>query len=98
MFRKLTHTGLLALVIATPAFSSAAASTAYAGSWALTITTQRGACDRTYNFQVQIANGIVSHPNLVRLRGRVSSGGGVRVSVAAGDKFAAGSGSLTRTA
>ena len=97
MFSKIALTGILALAMATPAFNSAAAHTAYDGSWALTIMTKRGACDPTYNFQVQIANGIVSHPNLVKLRGRVSSGGGVRVSVAAGDKFAAGSGSLTRT-
>ena len=76
MFSKIALTGILALAMATPAFNSAAAHTAYDGSWALTIMTKRGACDPTYNFQVQIANGIVSHPNLVKLRGRVSSGGG----------------------
>jgi hypothetical protein len=96
MISKIARASILAFVIAAPAVDMAAAGTAYDGSWSLTIVTQRGACD-TYNFRVQIHNGVVSHPNLVRLRGRVSSGGSVRVSVAAGDKTASGSGRLTRT-
>jgi hypothetical protein len=47
---------------------------------------------------VRIDNGIVSHPNLVKFRGRVSRGGAVRASVSVPGKFAAGSGRLTRTA
>jgi hypothetical protein len=27
--------------------------------------TQRGACDATYDFSVNITNGVVTHPNLV---------------------------------
>jgi hypothetical protein len=54
--------------------------------------TARDACDATYNFQVNIRNGMVSHPNIVRLRGRVTAKGAVRVSVAVPGKFAAGSG------
>jgi hypothetical protein len=96
MIGKIARAGILAFVIVAPALDTAAAGTAYDGSWSLSIVTQRGACD-TYNFQVQIHNGIVSHPNLVKLRGRVSSGGGVRVSVSAGGKHASGSGRLSRT-
>jgi hypothetical protein len=98
MFRRVAGAGIAALVISAATFNVAAARTIYDGSWNLTIVTQRGACDRTYNFQVNINNGIVSHPNLVRLRGRVAPGGTVRVSVEAGGKFASGSGKLTRSA
>src|ERR1044071_4350994 len=80
---------------AAAAVDSANAATAYDGSWALTIYTQRGACDPSYNFQVNVHNGIVSHPNLVRVRGRVTPKGAVRVSVALPGKFAAGSGRLS---
>ena len=56
--------------------------------------TERGACD-TYNFPVNIANGNVTFPGLVRASGHVAKGGMVRVAVAAGDKSASGSGKLT---
>lgn len=88
---------ILAFVFAAPTFDTAAAGTAYDGWWSLTIVTERGACDRTYYFQVQVFNGIVSNPNLVRLRGRVSSGGRARVSVSVMDKYASGYGRLSRT-
>ena len=97
MFSRVVRASALALVIAASTFDIATARSAYDGSWSLTIYTQRGACDPTYNFQVQITNGRVWHPNLVRLRGRVSSGGGVRVTVAAGGRYASGSGKLSRT-
>jgi hypothetical protein len=84
----------MALLLAAPA---AAASRAYDGSWDLSIITDRGGCDRSYNFTVQIANGIVYHANLVRLRGRVLPNGAVRVSVAVSDKFASGAGRLSRS-
>jgi hypothetical protein len=70
---------------------------AYDGSWSLSIITDRGGCDRSYDFTVQIANGIVSHSNLVRLRGVVSGNGAVRVSVSVGDKHASGAGRLSRS-
>ena len=94
MFGKIVGASILALVVTAPA---AAARTAYDGSWSLTISTHRGACDPSYYFQVQIANGHVSSPGLNKFRGHVSPGGAVRVSVSAGDKYAAGSGRLSRT-
>jgi hypothetical protein len=75
--------------------SVAQASSTYDGSWDLIFVTQRGACDTTYNFAVNIADGIVTHPNLVRLRGYVARSGAVRASVTVQDKFAAGSGKLS---
>jgi hypothetical protein len=68
---------------------------AYDGSWDLVFVTQRGACDPAYNFSVNISNGVVSHPNLVKFRGRVASSGAVRASVTVQDKSASGSGRLS---
>jgi hypothetical protein len=97
MIRLIAASSLLTLAIGTATFDAAAARTVYDGQWSLTINTERGACDSTYHFVVDINNGIVSHPNLVRLKGRVAKGGSVRVTVAAAGKSASGSGRMTRT-
>jgi hypothetical protein len=75
--------------------SVAQARSAYDGSWNLLFVTQRGACDPTYNFSVNITDGFVTHPNLVRFRGHVARSGAVRASVAVPDKYASGSGRLS---
>jgi hypothetical protein len=77
------------------AVSAAHARSAYDGSWDLIFVTERGTCDATYNFAVNITDGIVTHPNLVRFRGQVARSGAVRASVTVQDKFAAGSGRLS---
>ena len=56
---------------------------------------RRGACDPIYNFSVNITNGIVTHPNLVKFHGYVVRSGAVRASVTVQHKFASGSGKLT---
>src|SRR6266702_2270835 len=76
--------------------SAAQARSAYDGSWDLLFVTQRGGCDPTYNFSVNISNGIVTHPNLVRFRGYVARSGAVRATVTIQDKYASGSGKLSR--
>jgi hypothetical protein len=95
MFGPYARVGTLALLAAAITAGAANARTAFDGAWSLSITTTRGECS-TYNFPVQIANGRVSFPGLVRANGRVTPKGAVRVTVAAGDKFASGSGRLTR--
>jgi hypothetical protein len=75
---------------------TADARSAYDGSWDLIFVTQRGACDSTYNFTVNISNGAVTHPNLVKFRGYVAKSGAVRASVTVQDKYASGSGRLSR--
>jgi hypothetical protein len=75
--------------------SVAQARSAYDGSWDLLFVTQRGACDPTYNFSVNITDGIVTHPNLVKFRGHVARSGAVRASVTVHDRYAAGSGRLS---
>ena len=97
MFGKVVGAGALALVFCTPVASVAAASTAYDGSWSLSIVTDRGSCD-AYNFPVRIANGNVSFPGIVHANGRVSHKGAVRVFVSASGKSASGFGRLSRTA
>ena len=74
---------------------TANARSAYDGSWDLVFVTQRGACDPAYNFTVNISNGVVTHPNLVKFRGHVAKSGAVRASVAVQDKYASGSGRLS---
>jgi hypothetical protein len=82
-------TGLVAFV------SAAQARSAYDGSWGLVFVTQRGACDPSYNFSVNITDGVVTHPNLVKFTGHVARSGVVRASVTVPDKYAAGSGRLS---
>ena len=48
--------------------NTAHARSAYDGSWDLAFVTQRGACDPVYNFTVNVSNGVVTHPNLVKFR------------------------------
>jgi hypothetical protein len=57
--------------------------------------TQRGDCDPTYNFMVDVVNGKISHPNILTFRGRVTPSGAVVASVKVGQKYASGSGRLS---
>lgn len=96
MIRTIAGAAIFACVAAAPSFSIAAADTDYDGSWNISIVTERGACERA-SFGVQITNGIVNYQGPGSLTGNVSAGGGVRVSVLAGDKQASGSGKLSQT-
>jgi hypothetical protein len=98
MTGNIARASLIAFFMAVAAPGLAQAGSAYDGSWSLTINTQRGTCDPSYYFQVQIANGNVSHANLVKFRGHVAPNGFVRVSVSTAGKTAAGAGKRTRTA
>jgi hypothetical protein len=77
--------------------SIAQARSAYDGSWELAFVTQQGSCDPSYNFTVNISDGNVTHPNLVRLKGYVAKSGSVHASVTVQDKFASGTGRLFGT-
>src|ERR1700726_1244287 len=77
--------------------SAAQARSAYDGSWDLAFVTQRGACDPSYSFTVNVSNGIVTHPNLVKFKGYVAHSGAVRASVTVHDKYASGVGRLSGT-
>jgi hypothetical protein len=75
--------------------SAANARTTFDGSWDLLFVTQRGACDPSYSFTVNVSNGIVTHPNLVKFKGYVGRSGAVRASVTVHDKYASGVGRLS---
>jgi hypothetical protein len=77
--------------------SVAHARSAYDGSWDLVFVTQRGSCDPSYNFTVNVSDGIVTHPNLVKFKGYVAKSGTVHASVTVQDKFASGTGRLFET-
>ncbi|MGB8608114.1 hypothetical protein [Bradyrhizobium sp.] len=74
---------------------TAHARSAYDGSWNLAFVTQRGACDPAYNFTVNVSNGVVTHPNLLKFKGYVTKSGAVRASVTVHDKYASGLGRLS---
>jgi hypothetical protein len=84
----------LAAAVSAVAAGGAQAASPYDGRWSLTITTTRGDCS-VYNFPVEIINGRVSFPGLVRAGGRVTPQGRVQVNVAVTGKSARGSGQLT---
>ena len=65
------------------------------GTWDLIFVTQRGDCDPTYSFKIDVANGNISHPNILIFRGRVAQSGAVVASVRVGRKSASGSGRLS---
>jgi hypothetical protein len=79
------------------ATTSAYARTTYDGSWDLLFVTQRGECDPSYSFTVNVSNGVVTHPNLVKFKGHVAPSGAVHASVTVQDKYASGSGRLSGT-
>src|SRR4051794_27069788 len=99
LLRRTVLTKHSILIVATTSFiafaSAAHARSAYDGSWDLLFVTQRGACDASYNFSVNITDGVVTHPNLVKFRGHVARSGAVSASVTVPNKYAAGSGRLS---
>jgi hypothetical protein len=94
MFGRIAKATVLAFVVTASTAGIASAGSTYDGRWSLTIVTERGDCDR-YNFPVDIANGNVTFPGLVKASGKVSANGGVRVFVSAMGKSASGSGKLS---
>jgi hypothetical protein len=73
----------------------AVAGTRFDGTWNLVFMTQRGDCDATYNFTVDVMNGNITHPNILTFRGRVAPSGAVIASVRVGQRAASGSGRLS---
>jgi hypothetical protein len=89
----------LALALACVAVSGAAfARTVYDGDWSVLIVTRGGACEPTFRYGVQIADGMViaDGGGMATVQGRVTPKGAVRVIVRAGSQWADGSGRLTK--
>jgi hypothetical protein len=77
--------------------SSGAASAAFDGRWSIVISTRSGSCDPQYRFGVRITNGDITYEGggAANAQGRVSSSGGVTVSVSSGPQAANGQGRLS---
>jgi hypothetical protein len=73
---------------------AAEARSPYDGQWNITFVTQSGDCSPTYNYAVNIENGVITSPVVETFRGNVTSSGVVRASVTAQEKRASGSGKL----
>lgn len=91
----------IALLVAAAAVGSmgaASAATPYDGRWSVVIQTTRGNCDQAYRYGLSIVNGNVTYDGSggFDIRGRVGSGGAVRVRVSSGRSYADGSGHLSR--
>ena len=91
-----TH-GIIAIGCFMALASAANARTTFDGSWDLLFVTQRGECDPSYSFTVNVSNGVLTHPNLVKFRGHVARSGVVHASVTVQEKYASGSGRLSGT-
>lgn len=94
MFRNVVS--VLAFVIAVAVTGTAAARTPFDGSWSLSVVTQSGDCAPTYQFQIEIVDGIVTYQGAAKVRGRVRPDGTVSVTVSTEDAQASGSGKLSR--
>jgi hypothetical protein len=99
---RLLQTAILALAcaaVASPAFARSAARNAFDGDWSVVISTQSGACDPSFRYGVQIADGQVLNGgnSSADVRGQVAPSGLIRVNVQAGGQWANGSGRLERT-
>jgi len=88
---------LLAMLSATLLVTARAdAGSSYDGSWNITFVTQSGDCNPTYNYAVNIENGVITSPNVATFSGNVTTSGAVRASVSVQEKRASGSGKLGR--
>lgn len=75
--------------------TGAEARTPFDGSWSITFVTQRGDCNPSYVYPVNIENGMITSPGVQSFRGDVTNSGAVRASVSMQDKHATGSGKLS---
>jgi len=85
--------GIIALGWAVAANPSSAA-TNFDGHWSVVIITNRGDCDPTFRYGVQIVNGTISTGAEATVRGRVSATGAISVTLQFGKQSATGSGHL----
>jgi hypothetical protein len=92
--------GSVLALAATATVGPAFASSPYDGSWSVVITTQRGACEPTVRYGVQIVNGTVLNTagGAADVRGQVGPRGNVNVMVRSGSAWAVGAGRLSRAA
>src|SRR5260370_14441485 len=76
------------------ASDAAQARSAFDGGWAVQIITQRGACDPSSGFGVEIRDGVIYGSGGMPVHGRGAGNGAVSVSVPPGEPAASGRGRL----
>jgi hypothetical protein len=86
-----TGAALMALAMLAP--GKAHAAMPFDGNWTVSIQTQSGSCDRSYNFAVSIVDGRLDGANGALL-GNVNSKGGISVMLGGGDRRGTASGRL----
>src|SRR5215467_9047750 len=98
MMSQLVRASVLSLVCLAVTATTAPARGPYDGPWSVTIVTQRGGCQPSYRYGVEIVNGFVTYGGSggVSMSGRVAPNGRVVVAVSAGSASANGSGRLSR--
>jgi hypothetical protein len=89
---------LAAVLAAAITVDSAAAGSAFDGTWSVSAVTQQGGCDPTYEFSVQIAAGRIALPQLAGFSGQVADGGAVQASVSTSGTQVSAVGKLARSA
>jgi hypothetical protein len=95
--RKLALAALTVIPFALAAVARAQARTIYDGSWNVAVNGQTADCQGTFNYSVQIVNGIVGYSGGdASVSGRVGASGAIQVRVVAGGRSASGSGRLSR--
>jgi hypothetical protein len=88
-------TALMGLAVATAPTTAFAAD--HDGNWIVKVITERGKCDRTSSYNVNVSDGILHYTSYtsINLHGTVSPQGEVRVSLRHHDDGANGSGHLS---
>jgi hypothetical protein len=94
--------GVAAFVFAaaSPTGLNAAPKANFDGIWNVQITTHTGACNRSNQYALRIANGVVQYDGDaaalgLSVSGRVGASGRVQINIAYGDQRAAGTGRLS---
>src|SRR5262249_49564778 len=90
MMSQLVRASVLSLVCLAVTATTAPARGPYDGPWSVTIVTQRGGCQPSYRYGVEIVNGFVTYGGSggVSMSGRVAPNGRVVVAVSAGSASA----------
>jgi hypothetical protein len=91
----LAFAAISTVAVASLAPTGAFAMRAYDGNWMVQITTSRGTCSSGVGFGVEVRDGVVHAASGVNVQGSVAANGATRVSIAAGNQSASGSGRLS---
>jgi hypothetical protein len=95
--RHLAIATVAAALLALPGLPPPAQAAEFDGNWTVVVTTEQGACEASYKYDVTVAHGDIIYPSYTALSlyGKVSPQGGVSVLIKRFDDTAGGNGHLT---